>query len=177
MMGKIILTIKTSLGEISVEGDSPTDLRNTLLSLGISEESINKLLETVKQRLQTPELPIPVSVAPSKPEVIGVIEYGSDGIPHITVSPDKLTAKEVIGLLLYAKSPNPISMSELAELVVNNWKSVEMPYVSSNLNMMKAFVIKEGSRGSFSYKLSGSGRNWVENELLPKLKLKKPESA
>jgi len=40
---------------------------------------------------------------------------------------------------------------------------------------MRAFVIKEGGRGSYSYKLSGSGKNWVENELLPKLKMK-PES-
>lgn len=174
-MGKFRLTVKTSFGEISVEGDSPTDLRNTLLSIGITEDNVDSILNTLKQRLQTPELPISISVAPSKPEVAGVIEYGSDGRPHITVPPEKLTAKEVIGLLLYAKSPNPISMSELTELVINNWKSVDMPYISSNLSMMKAFVIKEGSRGSFSYKLSGSGKSWVENELLPKLKSKKPE--
>ena len=176
-MGKIRLTVKTNFGEISVESDSVTDLRSALLSMGISEVSIDNILQATEQRLQTPELPIPIAVAPSKPEVSGVIEYGSDGTPHITTPSDRLTAREVIGLLLYARSPNPISMSELTELVVNNWKNVEMPYVSSNLNMMKAFVIKEGSRGSFSYKLSGSGRNWVENELLPKLKLKKSDSA
>jgi len=172
VLGKFRLTIKTSFGEISVEGDSPTDLRNALISIGISEESINNILDTLKQKLQAPVLPSPISVAPSKPEVAGVIEYGSNGKPHIIVPPDKLTAREVIGLLIYAKSPNPLSMSELTELVVNNWKSVGSPYISSNLSQMRAYVIKEGERGSYSYKLSGSGKNWVENELLPKLKLK-----
>jgi len=127
-------------------------------------------METLKQKIQTPELPIPISVTPSKPEVAGVIEYGSDGMPHITVPPDKLTAREVIGLLLYAKSPNPVSMTELTQLVVNNWRSVEMPRISSTLNKMRAYIIKEGTRGYYSYKLSGLGKMWVENELLPKRK-------
>lgn len=171
-MGKFRLTIKTNFGEISVEGDSPTDLRNTLLSMGISEESINNVLEIVKQKLETRILPSPVSVAPSKPEQAGVIEYTSDGTPHIAVSTDDLSAKEVIGLLLYAKGPNPTSMNELTKLVRDNWKGIEITTVSANLSQMKAYVIKEGTRGSYSYKLSGSGKNWVENELLPKLKMK-----
>jgi len=174
-LGKFRLTIKTSFGEISVEGDSPTDLKSTLMSIGIPGESIDNILETMKQKLQAPVQPSPISVAPSIPEVAGVIEYGSNGTPHIIVPPDKLTAREVIGLLLYAKSPNPVSMSELTKLVGINWKDVGAPYISSNLSQMRAFIIKEGGRGSYSYKLSGSGKNWVENELLPKLKLK-PES-
>jgi hypothetical protein len=173
-LGKFRLTIKTTFGEISVEGDSSTDLRNTLLSIGISEESINRIMETVKQKLQSPVAPTSVTVAPSKPEATGIIEYGTNGTPHIIVPPERLTAREVIGLLLYAKSPNSVSMSELTELVANNWKSVEMPYISSNLSQMRAFVIKEGSRGSYSYRLSGSGKSWVENELLPKLKSSSP---
>jgi len=175
-MGKFRLTIKTSFGEISVEGDSPSDLRTTLLSMGISEESIDNILETVKQKLQTPELPVPISVAPSKPEVAGIIEYESDGTPHITVPTHKLTGTKVIGLILYAKSPNPVSMSELTSLVANNWRSVAMSTISGYLAMMRAFVIKEGSKGSYSYRLSGAGKNWVENEVLPRLKLKKDES-
>jgi len=173
-LGKFRLTIKTSFGEISVEGDSPTDLRNTLLSIGVAEESIDGIIEAVKQKLQSPVAPTPVTITPSKPEATGVIEYGTNGKPHITIPPEKLTAREVIGLILYAKSPNPVSMGELTELVANNWKSVEMPYISSNLSQMRAFVIKEGSRGSYSYRLSGSGKSWIENELLPKLKPASP---
>jgi hypothetical protein len=175
-MGKFRLTVKTSFGEMSVEGDSPTDLRNMLLEIGISEESINNILAIMKQKLQTPEQPISISIAPSKPELAGVIEYGSDGAPHITVPTHDLTGTKVIGLILYARSPNPVSLSELTELVANNWRSVAMSTISGYLAAMKAFVIKEGSRGSYSYKLSGAGKNWIENEVLPKLKQKKSES-
>jgi hypothetical protein len=176
-MGKLRLTIKTGFGEINVEGDSVADLRNTLLSVGVSNENVDNILQIMIQRLGTPVPPIPVSVAPSKPEVTGIIEYTSDGAPHITVPAGELTGTRIIGLILYAKSPNPVSMSELTDLVANNWRSVEMSTISGYLANMRAFVIKEGSRGSYSYKLSGAGRNWVENELLPKLKLKKTQSA
>ena len=169
-MGRFRLAIKTDFGEISIEADSPADLRSALASIGVAEQTTNSLLESVKGKLQTPALPSPVLVAPPKPEATGIIEYGSDGTPHITVPPEKLSAREVIGLLLYSKSPNAVSLGELTSLVANNWKGVGTPYVSSILNQMRAFVIKEGSRGSYSYKLSGSGKSWTQNELLPKLK-------
>jgi hypothetical protein len=173
-LGKVSLRFSTRYGEVSIEGNSVEEFKNLLAGLGVSEANTESVLNTILNSIEHQDLSlrIPVSVTPSKPEVTGVIEYTDDGKPHIIVPPTSLTAREVIGLILYAKSPNPVSMSELTELVVNNWKSVEMPYISSNLNQMRAFVIKEGSRGSFSYKLSGSGRNWIENELLPKLKAK-----
>ena len=171
-MGKFRLTVRTNFGEIAVEGDSLNELEAMLSTMGIPQTAISNLIETIKQKLQAPEVTSSIIVAPSKPEAVGVIEYGSNGNPHITVPSTKLTAREVIGLILYAKSPNAVSMGELTELVAQNWQSVEMPYVSAALSHMRAYIIKEGTRGSFSYKLSGSGRSWIENELLPKLKLK-----
>lgn len=173
-MGKLRLTFRTHYGEISVEGDSLSDFKKMLADIGISEDNMESIVSTMISQIESKDVivRIPVSITPSKPELSGVIEYGSDGVPHITIPPDNLTAKDVIGLLLYAKSPNAISMSELTKLVINNWKNVEMPYISSNLSQMRAFVIKEGARRSYSYKLSGSGKNWIENELLPKLKTK-----
>jgi hypothetical protein len=174
-VGKISLTFRINYGEVTIEGDSLSDFKNTLLDMGISGTDVQSVVETIIWQIEHKDVlvRIPVSVTPSKPELAGVIEYGSDGVPHITVPSDRLGAKDVIGLLLYAKSPNAISMSELTQLVVNNWKSVDMPYISSYLNMMKAFVIKEGTKGSYSYRLSGSGKNWIENELLPNLKTSK----
>lgn len=173
-MGKLRLTFRTHYGEISIEGDSLSDFKSTLAEIGISPDNVESIVNTIVSQIETKDVivKIPVSVTSSKPELSGVIEYGSDGVPHITIPPDNLTAKDVIGLLLYAKSPNAISMGELTKLVINNWKNVEMPYISSNLSQMRAFVIKEGTRGSFSYRLSGSGKNWIENELLLKLKTK-----
>jgi hypothetical protein len=140
--------------------------------MGLSPDTVNSVINAAVDQMEHKDvtLSIPFPIASSKPEQAGIIEYGSDGAPHITVSPEKLTAREVIGLLLYAKST--ISMSELTQLVANNWRNVEMPYISSSLTKMRAYVIKEGLRGSYFYKLSGAGRNWIENELLPKLKSK-----
>lgn len=174
-MGKIRFTIRTSYGEISVEGDSLLDFQNILGDLGVSRQDIGALVDTVRdvtrQKLQEQVRKFPISVTPSKPELTGVIEYTTDGKPRITIQPSLLTSKDVIGLILYAKSPNSVSMKEITDLVAENWRSVEMPYISATLTKMRGFVIKEGSRGSYMYKLSGSGRNWIENELLPKLKL------
>lgn len=173
-MGKLRLTFRTHYGEISIEGDSLSDFKSTLAEIGISPDNVTSIVSTIISQIETKDviLRVPVSVTSSKPELSGVIEYGSDGLPHITIPSDNLAARDVIGLLLYAKSPNAISMSELAKLVINNWKNVDLSQISANLSQMRAFVIKEGVRGSFSYRLSGSGKNWVENELLPKLKTK-----
>ncbi len=171
-MGRIRVTIKTNFGEVSIEGESLVDVKNSLLDIGISEISIGSILEEINDRFEAPVPSAVISVAPSKPEVTGVIEYTPDGTPHIIVPPNALTGREVIGLLLYAKSPNSMSMSELRSLVSDNWKSVQMPTISAYLSHMRAFIIKEGTRGSYSYRLSGSGKSWIENELLPKLKLK-----
>ena len=172
-MGLLSLAFKTRYGDIRIEGNSLADFRNILLEIGVSEiESIrNTILSQIEHQdiiVSIPSIPI----SSSKPELTGVIEYGNDGSPHITISSDKLTAREVIGLLLYTKSPNSISMGELTNLVKNNWRNVDMTQISANLSFMRAYVIKEGTRGSYSYRLSGSGKDWIENELLPKLRMK-----
>ena len=173
-MGKYRLNIKTYYGEMSIEGDSLLEFKHALTEMGLSVDTVESVINAAVSLIERKDVTIniPVPIAPSKPEQAGIIEYLSDGTPHISVSTDKLSAKEVIGMLLYAKSPNAVSMNELAQLVSNNWKSTDIHNVSANLSQMRAYVLKEGSRGSFSWRLSGSGKNWVENELLPKLKPK-----
>lgn len=100
----------------------------------------------------------------------GAIEYGADGVPKILVAPEKLTAKEVIGLLLYARRPCAVGLRELANLVSRNWRSVNVGYVSANLSQIRQFIITEGKKGAFSYRLSGAGISWIENSLIPRLK-------
>lgn len=171
-MSKFRLNIKTYYGEISIEGDSLQDFRHSLEEMGISstlvDSIINAAIVTIERKDATIIIPAPIT--PSKPEQSGIIEYLSDGTPHISVSTDKLSAREVIGLLLYAKSPTAMSLNELTQLVSNNWKTTDIYNVSANLSQMRAYVIKEGARRSYSYKLSGAGKNWIETELLPKLK-------
>jgi hypothetical protein len=171
-MGTFRLKIKTYYGEMSIEGESFSDFKQSLEQMGISSEIVDSVINAAISSIERKDVTIliPAPITSSKPEQSGIIEYLSDGTPHISVSTDKLSAREVIGLLLYAKSPNAISLNELTQLVSNNWKSTDVYNVSANLSQMRAYIIKEGSRGSYSYRLSGSGKSWVENELLPKLK-------
>ena len=173
-MSKFRLSIKTYYGELSIEGDSLSDFKHSLTEMGVAQDIVDSVINAAVHTIERKDITIniPVPIAPSKPEQAGIIEYLSDGSPHISVSTDRLSAREVVGLLLYAKSPNAVSLNELTHLVSNNWKSTDVYSVSANLSQMRAYIIKEGSRGSYSYKLSGSGKSWVENELLPKLKPK-----
>ena len=174
-MGRLSLAFKTKYGDIRIEGDTLADFKNVLLEIGVSDVDIENIRNTIISQIEHQEIVkgIPaIPISSSKPELTGVIEYGNDGTPHIIIASDKLTAREVIGLLLYTKSPNAISMGELTDLVKNNWKNVDITSISANLSFMRAYVIKEGTRGSYSYRLSGSGKEWIENELLPKLRMK-----
>ena len=123
---------------------------------------------------QVPEVPFPIrekeTYTAMEPILEGIIEYGTDGIPKILVAPEKLTAKEVIGLLLYAKKQSAIGLRELSSLVSRNWKSVPIEYISANLSQIRQFIIMEGKRGGFSYRLSGAGISWVENSVIPRLR-------
>jgi hypothetical protein len=106
----------------------------------------------------------------TRPVLEGVIEYGANGVPHIIADLTKLTAKDVIGLVLYAKEPSSLSLREITDLVTKNWKTVGMRNVSANITQMRRRIIKEGKKGAYRYRLSGFGKSWIENKLVPQLK-------
>ena len=168
-MGKFYVTIRTKFGEISVEGDSSKEVLELVKEAISLESDITAIIPAEILAPSVPQLPT------TKKELEGIIEVTSDGRPQIIVSPKKLTAKDVIGLLLYFKRPEGLLLSELEELMSLSWKAVKQPYIAANLGQMKGLILKEGSRGAFIYKLSGLGRNWIKNTLLPKLKGEKSE--
>lgn len=103
-------------------------------------------------------------------ELRGIIEFGRDGTPNLLIDPSKLTAREVIGLILYAKTPNPIDLRELTILVTRSWKNVGNRYIAANLAQMRKSIIREGKKRSYKYTLSGIGKSWIKNELIPRLR-------
>jgi hypothetical protein len=109
------------------------------------------------------------------PTVQGIVEYDSDNLPHLLIIPEKLSAKEVIGLLLYSKKTETIGLEELTKLVSRNWNKVSTSYVSANIGQMKHMILAEGTKRQYKYRLSGAGLSWIENELLPRLKIEKQE--
>lgn len=168
-MGKFRVTIRTRFGEISVEGDSSKEILELVKEALTFQTEVNIM---IPEERVTPPI-IPTALAPPsvpKKELEGIIEVTADGRPHVTVSPEKLAAKEVIGLLLYWKYPAGFSTKELTELVSLSWKTVDQPRITATIADLKGLVIKEGPKGKYVYLLSGAGKSWVENDLLPKLR-------
>jgi len=170
---KFQVNIRTRFGEISVKGDSSKEVLDLIKEAFDIEKEVNSLIPEEKLVLSTPVSRVTPPI--SMKELEGIVEASADGKPQIIVPPERLTAKDVIGLLLYSKYPVGLSISELTELVSLSWKAVEQPYVAANLGQMKGIILKEGSRGAFVYKLSGTGKSWVENTLVPKLRGEKDE--
>jgi len=174
-MGKFRVTMRTKFGEISVEGDSSEKILELVKEALTLQTQINTL--TPEERV-TPPI-IPTALAPPsvpKKELEGIIEVTADGRPHIIVSPEELAGPEVVGLLLYWKYPEGLSAPELKELVSLNWKAVDQTRrITSIIAKLKGLVLKEDPRGKFLYKLSGTGKSWIEETLLPKLRGKKDE--
>lgn len=159
-MAKFHVTLKTNFGDIAIEGNSKEELLNLIKdALSLAEDVKNLLPSEIK----TP------ATSPMKVRLENIIEVTAEGKPQIIAPPEKLTAKDVIGLLLYWKYPEGFSIGELTNLVSLSWKSVDQRYVAANIGKMKGLLLKEGPRGKYVFKLSGAGKSYIENDLLPKI--------
>lgn len=168
-MGKFHVTIRTKFGEITVEGDSSKEMVEFVKEALTLQAEVNTMIPEETITALTAAAAQPPTLV-TKKELEGIIEVTADGRPHVTVSPEKLAAKEVISLLLYWKYPNGFSTKELTELVGLSWKSIDESTIGARMSDLKGLVIKEGPKGKYVYLLSGVGKNWVEHNLLPKLR-------
>lgn len=171
-MGKFHVTIRTKFGEISVDGDSSEEILALAKEALSIESDVNNLMP--KERVTPPIMLTALgSSTIAKKELEHVIEVTADGRPQITITPERLSAKEVIGLLLYWKYPGGLSANELKDLVSLSWKTVDQGTITARIADLKGSVVKEGPKGKFVYKLSGNGKSWIERDLLPRLETEK----
>lgn len=63
-------------------------------------------------------------------------------------------------------------LGELTEFVGISWKATDQTAIGANLSMMKGLILKEGQKGKYVFKLSGTGKTWVESDLIQKIKAK-----
>lgn len=145
---EFVTKIATKYGEISI----PSGVQEAQTLLVTTDTEDRETTDIVKSILSS------------------VVEFDADHVPHITVKPEALTARDVIGLLLFATSPSSIDLISLTKLVSRNWKNVDTAYVSANLSQMRHLVIREGKKRESAYRLSGAGESWVKRDLLPELK-------
>ncbi len=102
------------------------------------------------------------------PSLQGVVELTPEGKPRLTVPVDTLKAKEALALILYAARPATIECDELSNLLSSSWKTMKPEAVrarASELRREGRLVAENGK-----YSLSGAGVQWVENEVLRKLR-------
>lgn len=153
-MGKIKAVIKTSFGEVTIEGETPTEV------LGILQTIPFDFMEKIGTFVSTKLSP------PSKMQLEGIIEFTNDG-PVITTR-QKLTHYEAIALILYASENKTNTAAQIEKLLeMSGIKSM----VPARLNeMIRRGVVFKPSSSKPDYKLSVQGERWVEEEVLSKLR-------
>ena len=141
---KIRITLHRSYGDIEIEG-----------------ETFEEVIENLKgfpEWLEVIDSMIAATSSVSEKEILkGIIQNTPDG-PLITVSREKLTDREAVGLLLYAMEPNGLKPKELSRLLnLSGFLSVGF---ASRLSELKreGLAYKEGE----VYRLTVSGKKWIE---------------
>jgi len=102
------------------------------------------------------------------PSLEGIVELTAEGKPRLTIPVDSLKAKEALALILYAAKPAAIECDELSNILSSSWKTMKPEAVrarASELRREGRLVAEDGK-----YSLSGAGLQWVENEILRRLR-------
>ncbi|MEM4246421.1 MAG: hypothetical protein QW390_03900 [Candidatus Bathyarchaeia archaeon] len=107
--------------------------------------------------------------------VEGILERTPEGRLYLAVPFNLLTSKEAVALFLYAHHPRRISNEELSDLLTQGWKTIRAEAVrarASELRREGKLLAEDGA-----YTLSGAGIQWVEGEIIGKIRKMKQESA
>jgi len=153
-MAKIRAHIKTSFGEIEVEGDSALELVEALKTF-------------------TPELMGEVSALVSR-GVAGAAKAGLEGVVELTTegpvvtTREKLSHYEAIGLILSASDRKTSTATKIADLLKSSGIKSMVP---ARLNeMTKRGLVFKPDPVRPEFKLTMQGEKWIEDEVLPRLK-------
>ncbi len=108
-------------------------------------------------------------VPPSEPAtgIAGVVEFTSEGKPHLTVPVDTLSAKEAISLVMFSLHPKPLGDDDLSSLLSSSWKTTGESIVRARISELRREGKVIAERGN--YVLSGAGVQWIQNDVLPRL--------
>jgi len=101
-------------------------------------------------------------------ELVGILETTPEGKLHFTIPFDRISAKEAIGLILYGSNPVPIEDAKLIEFLQSSWKAVKDNVVRARVSELRkeGKLIAEQGR----YSLSGAGIQWINQDVLPKVR-------
>lgn len=116
-----------------------------------------------------PSQPSPSTSAPLEQPIgiTGVVEFTSEGKPHLTVPVDTLSAKEAISLVMFSLHPKPLGDDDLSSLLSSSWKTTGESIVRARISELRREGKVIAERGN--YVLSGAGVQWIQNDILPRL--------
>ncbi len=152
-MSRIQVRIKAPFGELLVEGENPAEILRTLESF--PEGFVEKISELITNRL-----------APSVLQLKGVVEQTTEG--PVIVAHENLTHYEAIGLTLYGSENRKSTAAQIQKLLESSGIRCMVPARLNEMTKRGQVFKPDPSRPEF--KLTVQGEQWVETEVLTKLR-------
>jgi len=149
-------------------GDFEVELEGDFDYVKNQFEELESSLRPIGGVARSPEpQPHPAIDPESTIGIAGIVEFTSEGKPHLTVPVDTLSAKEAISLVMFSLHPKPLGDDDLSSLLSSSWKTTGESIVRARISELRreGKVITE--RGN--YVLSGAGVQWIQNDVLPRL--------
>ena len=152
-MKHIEARIKTSFGEVVIEGENPQEI---LDMLGVIPENfVEKLSDFVSNKL-----------TPSGAQLKGIVEPTTAG--PVIVTRENLTHYEAAGLVLYASQDRKNTAAQITKLLESSGIKSMVP---ARLNeMTKRGQVFKPDPNKPEFKLTIQGEKWIEEEVLTKLR-------
>lgn len=152
-MKKIETRIKTSFGEIVLEGENPQEILDMMSIFPV--DFMEKLSNFVSSR-----------VIPSGAQLKGIIESTTEG--PVIVARENLTHYEAIGLTLYASEEKKGTAALITKLLESSGIKCMVP---ARLNeMTKRGQVFKPDPNRPEFKLTMQGERWVEDDVLARLR-------
>lgn len=153
-MGKLNISIDTKYGSITVSGDTPQEILDSLDML------TEGFLDQVKDRLNLLEL------KETEDKLHDIIHITPNG--PVIVTREELNHYESIGLILYSMKNQEATSKKLRARLEASGKEI---IVAARLNEMRkrGHVFKPSSKGS-EYRLTSKGMAWVDEEVIERIK-------
>ncbi|MGC8999315.1 MAG: hypothetical protein ACP5JW_08040 [Candidatus Bathyarchaeia archaeon] len=153
-MKRVEVHIKTSFGEIVVEGENPQEV------LGLLEAFPKDFVENVSNMVSSKLVPS------AAVQLKGIIEFTTEG--PVLITREKLTHYEAIGLILYASDGRQNTATQIQKLLESSGIKCMVP---ARLNeMVKRGQVYKPDPKRPEFKLTVQGERWIEDEVLARLR-------
>jgi len=150
---RIEARIKTSFGEVVIEGETPQEILSMLEAM--PENFVEKLSDFVSNKF-----------TPSGAQLKGIVEATTAG--PVIVTRENLTHYEAVGLVLYASDQRKNTAAQVSKLLESSGIKSMVP---ARLNeMTKRGQVFKPDPNKPEFKLTIQGEKWIEDDVLSKLR-------